>query len=160
MTDGAEGRVGPAARTRTNPERTMDDAEFLERFERGTLDPAAFRHADHVRAAWLMLRSHPGFDGLERYCAGIRGLARAARRPGLYHETITWAYLLLIRERMARMPEGHAWEDFASAQRELFAWNPGVLDTLYRAETLRSDLARRCFVLPDRAAGTPPETRA
>ncbi len=129
----------------------MQDAEFLERFKQGTLAPASFRHADHVRAAWLMLQAHPGFDGLERYCDGIRALARAANRPGLYHETITWAYLLLIRERRARMPESHSWEDFASANPDLFLWNPGVLDRLYRKRTLQSDLARTCFVLPDLA---------
>ena len=129
----------------------MHDAEFLECFEQGTLSPATFRHADHVRAAWLMLQAHPGFDGLERYCAGIRRLASAANKPRLYHETITWAYLLLIRERTARMPAEHTWPEFASSNSDLFAWNPGVLDCLYRKRTLQSDLARRCFVLPDKA---------
>jgi hypothetical protein len=128
----------------------MHDAEFLERFEQGTLSPASFRHADHVRAAWLILDAHPGFDGLERFCEGIRKLASAANKPGLYHETITWAYLLLIRERRARMPAAHTWQQFASANSDLFAWNPGVLDRLYRRRTLQSDLARRCFVLPDK----------
>jgi len=138
----------------------MQDAEFLDRFEQGTLPPASFRHADHVRAAWLMLGAHPGFEGLRRYCEGIQALARAAGRPGLYHETITWAYLLLIRERRARLPEAHGWPDFAAANPDLFGWKPGVLDRLYRKGTLESDLARKCFVLPDLAlerqrGGTP-----
>ena len=128
----------------------MHDAEFLERFLQGTLPPASFRHADHVRAAWLMLQAYPGFDGLERYCAGIKKLASAANKPGLYHETITWAYLLLIRERRVRMPSAHTWQEFAASNSDLFAWNPGVLDRLYRKRTLQSDLARKCFVLPDR----------
>ena len=130
----------------------LPDAEFLERFLRGTHEPASFRHADHVRAAWLTLRAYPGFAGLERYCAGIRLLAAAANKPGLYHETITWAYLFVIRERIARMPEAQTWKAFAAANPDLFAWEPGVLDRLYRSATLQSDIARRCFVMPDRIA--------
>ena len=127
----------------------MVDSGFLDQFEKGTLSPALFRHADHVRAAWLMLRKHSVFAGLERYCGGIRNLALAAKKPGLYHETITWAYLLLTRERMARLPTGHTWEDFAAGNGDLFAWNPGVLDRLYDRQTLDSDFARSCFVFPD-----------
>lgn len=138
----------------------MTDTEFLEQFERGTLDPTAFRHADHVRAAWMTLRAHPGMAGLEHYCAGIRKLAAAARKPGLYHETITWAYLFIIRERIARMPETQTWTEFAATNPDLFAWKPGVLDRLYRSATLQSDLARRCFVMPDRIAPSADEQRA
>lgn len=129
------------------------DAEFLERFLRGTHQPASFHHADHVRAAWLTLRAHPGFEGLKRYCAGIRRLAAAASKPGLYHETITWSYLFLIRERIARAPDVQTWTAFAAANADLFAWKPGVLDRLYRSATLQSDIARQCFVMPDRMAG-------
>ena len=132
----------------------LPDAEFLGRFLRGTHEPGSFHHADHVRAAWLTLGAHPGFAGLERYCAGIRLLAAAANKPGLYHETITWAYLFVIRERIARMPEAQAWPAFAAANPDLFVWKPGMLDRLYRNATLQSDIARRCFVMPDRIAGS------
>jgi len=137
----------------------LPDGDFLERFLAGRLAPESFRHADHVRAAWLTLRAYPGFTGLETFCAGIRRLAAVANRPGLYHETITWAYLFVIRERIARMPEAQTWTAFAAANRDLFAWKPGVLDRLYRNATLHSDLARRCFVMPDRVAESAAEHR-
>ena len=130
----------------------VSDAEFLERFLAGTLAPASFRHADHVRAAWLTLCTYPGFAALERFCSGIHGLAAAVGKPGLYHETITWAYLFVIRERIARAPEAQTWPAFAAANPDLFAWKPGLLERLYRDATLESDLARRCFVMPDRVA--------
>jgi hypothetical protein len=68
----------------------------------------------------------------------------------LYHETITLAYLLLIRERMARAGRDQIWEEFAAHNRDLLIWEGGVLGTLCRQETLDSDLARHTFVLPDR----------
>src|SRR5262249_34307385 len=73
-------------------------------------------------------------------------------KAGLYHETITWAYLLLIRERMERQGEGAnaSFEAFARANPDLMTWKPSVLAAYYRDETLASPLARRTFVMPDR----------
>ena len=80
----------------------------------------------------------------------MRQFARKVGKPGLYHETVTWAYLLLIHERMARGPESEDFEAFAARNQDLLAWRPSILDRYYRPETLQSDLARRVFVLPDR----------
>jgi hypothetical protein len=135
----------------------MEDRELLTGFLHGSLDPASFRHADHVRVAWLVLSRHPGGEAIERVSEGIRRLAHAAKRPGLYHETVTWAYLLLIRERMARMAPGHTWAEFADANADLLRRNPDVLDRYYRKDTLESPLARTCFVLPDKALSPPAE---
>ena len=57
--------------------------------------------------------------------------------------------MLLIRERMARAGCSQTWEEFAERNPDLLIWKGGVLATLYRQETLDSDLARHTFVLPD-----------
>ena len=126
----------------------MDDAAFIAAFEGGTLAPERFRHRDHLRLAWLYLREAPLAGALERFSAGLRRFARAAGKEGLYHETITVAYMALVNERMARDP-GLDWEEFARANADLFD-HPAALRVYYRDETLRSDLARAVFVLPDR----------
>jgi hypothetical protein len=72
---------------------------------------------------------------------------------GLYHETITWAYLLLINERMERGGRQRCWQKFASANADLLTWRPSILQEYYRTETLGSDLARCVFLLPDRLEG-------
>ena len=125
-----------------------DDREFLERFEAGTIEP--FHHRDHVRMAWLYLRWHSVPVALEWIMIGIKNLATSAGRPNLYHETITWAFVLLVNERMERTGRRTTWEEFASANPDLFVWRPSVLDRYYLSETLASELARRVFVLPDR----------
>jgi hypothetical protein len=146
-------------------ERLGDD-ELRSAFEAGTLRGEQFHHADHVRMAWLYLRELPLAEALDRFPAGIRRLAQALDKPGLYHETITWAYVLLIHERMARggvrEGAGESWEDFAARHPDLLTWKPSALDAYYSAETLSSELARRVFLLPDRIAGaaaTPPDRR-
>lgn len=111
-------RGEPNAGTEPEPLDRLDDEAFLARFEAGTLPPAGFKHPEHVRAAWLMLRRYGPAGALERYPAALRLLAAAAGKPGLYHETITWAWLLLIHERMARgtaIADSEAAESGASA---------------------------------------------
>ena len=76
--------------------------------------------------------------------------AEAAGKPGLYHETITWAYVLLVHERRAATG-AEDWPAFAARNPDLLAWKPSVLEArYYREETLWSDRARETFVLPDR----------
>ncbi len=141
----------------------MTDTDFLASFEAGTLDPADFHHRDHVRAAWLCLHGADALPALMRFAGGLRRFAAAAGEPGLYHETVTWAFVLLIRERMARGPADEAFEDFALRSPDLLAWNPSVLARYYREDTLASDLARAVFLLPDRleeSSRTPPSAEA
>ena len=129
---------------------TMEDAEFLRSFEDCTLPSSAFHHRDHVRVAWLYLQGCPPLEALAKFTDGLKRFATANGHPGLYHETITWAYLFLIQERMAA---DETFEAFAARNPDLLAWKPSVLDRYYDRETLGSDRARRVFVMPDRTAG-------
>ena len=131
----------------------MDDKEFVTRFEDCTLPSSDFRHRDHVRLAWLYLREHPPLQALTRFSEGLKRYAAANGHDGLYHETITWAYLLLIRERAARRGSGETFDEFAVRNPDLLTWRPSILESYYREETLASELARRVFVMPD--AGQP-----
>lgn len=128
----------------------MTETEFVHAFEECTLPAGSFHHADHVRLAWLYLRDKPFATALEAFCTGLRRFAADNGKPGLYHETITLAYLLLIRERRAHLAPNHTWEEFAVANGDLLDWKNSILKKYYRDATLASDFARRVFVLPDR----------
>jgi len=122
----------------------MSDAELVERFERG--DVERFHHPDHVRVAYAYLRTMPLLDAIARFSAALRRFATAQGKPQLYHETITWAFLLIIHERLQRAPA--EWEAFIRENGDLLRWKPSVLDAYYSSEVLQSELARRVFVLP------------
>jgi hypothetical protein len=128
----------------------MDDDEFIARFEECTLSPECFHHADHVRMAFLYLRRYPVLEAIGRFSGALLRFATAAGKPGRYHETITWAFLFLIHERIAQLENPPSWAEFAENNRDLLAWEGGVLKKYYRDETLVSDFARRTFVFPDR----------
>ncbi|HEX8152469.1 MAG TPA: hypothetical protein VF698_05055 [Thermoanaerobaculia bacterium] len=130
----------------------MNDREFLEAFEHCTLPGDSFHHSDHIRLGWLYVREHPLPEAIGRFVATLQRFAASKGAAGLYHETITWAFLLLIHERMQRGGDAD-YETFRANNADLYRWKPSVLDEYYLPETLASDLARRVFVLPDRASG-------
>jgi len=128
----------------------MSGDELIAQFEEGTTPPDTFHHAEHVRLAFEYLRRHTALEALGNFSLALQRFAAAQGKADRYHETITWAYLLLIRERLARAGCTETWEEFIAGNSDLLQWKNGVLATLYRPETLASDLARHTFVLPDR----------
>jgi hypothetical protein len=124
------------------------DDEFIQRFEAGTL--GSFRHADHVRLAWLYLRGQPLLEALGRFSVGLQRFATRAGKPERYHQTITWAYLFLIHDRTLDAEAPSKWTDFAASNGDLLRWQPSILGRYYLGTTLASDRARKAFVFPDR----------
>ena len=120
--------------------------ELLEGFESCTLPNGSFHHPDHVHVVWSYLKRMSFPAALERFQQSLKRFAAHHGKPGLYHETITCAYVVLVNQRMQ---DGETWEEFCVQNRDILAWKPSILDSYYRTETLQSDLARRVFVLPD-----------
>lgn len=128
----------------------MTDPAFLAAFRDTSLPPSAFHHRDHVRMAWLYLRECGAAEAPMRFAADLQRFAVAKGVPGLYHATITGAYMAIIAERIAATPTD-AWDAFAEAHPDLLTWKPGVLDRYYTDARLKSPLARTQFLMPDRA---------
>jgi len=124
-----------------------DDALF-EAFVSTALPAEQFRHEQHVRVAWLFVCRHGMPAALGAFSEAIKRFAAAKGAHGLYHETITWAFLLIISERQVRTP-GTIWPAFVGANPDLLAWQPSILERYYSKDLLMSDQARRSFVMPD-----------
>jgi hypothetical protein len=125
----------------------LSDEDLLNQFTDGTLPAASFHHSNHVRVAWLFVLRYGVPRALTEFSVALRRFAEAKGAPNLFHTTITWAYVLLINERQERCPAA-TWDAFAAANADLLTWKPSVLDTMYSADVLWSDLARRTFVMP------------
>jgi hypothetical protein len=125
----------------------MTDEEFLRRLADCSLPPEAFNHRGHVRAAFLVLARTPGFGAaLERMRGLITAYAAHLGKAGLYHETITVAFMALINARRAEAGSVDSWQAFAAANPDLF--DKDVLAGRYDQAVLQSELARRVFILP------------
>jgi hypothetical protein len=128
----------------------MTDDEWIALFEACGIPNTAFHHAEHVRTAFLYLSRYPPLEALERFSTSLMRFAAAHGKADRYNETITWAYLFLIRERIARSGGGKSWPEFAEANRDLLDGNENILGKYYRPETLASHLAKRLFLFPDK----------
>ena len=127
----------------------MEQQELFDRFVDTTLPADEFHHQQHVQVAWLFVQKHGMPAALGEFSAAIKRFADAKGATGLYHETITWGFLLLIAERQARTAAA-TWETFEAANADLLVWKPSILERYYSKELLASDLARRTFLMPDR----------
>ncbi len=153
--------------------------ELIAEFERGRV-PGEFHHADHVRVAFAYVSEFPLLEAMAKFSAALERFAFSKGKPHLYHQTITWAYLLLIYERLARAgpvqcaldrsashhsgsdhsssdqssavrsPSMPSWEEFSERNPDLLVWKGGILERYYSHGVLDSDLARRVFIFPDR----------
>lgn len=119
--------------------------EELSALEAGETDLAAFPHLEHVRLGFEMLRRYPFAEAAMRFGNGLRRLTNKAGKPEIYSETITIAFLALIGERKARS-ESNEWSEFIAANGDLADKN--ILKRWYTGEELKSEVARRTFVLP------------
>ena len=122
---------------------------LLEAFVDTTLPSDQFHHQQHVEVAWRFVRQYGMPAALAEFTVAIKRFADAKGATGLYHETITWAFLLLIAERQAKCGAA-SWDEFAAANPDLLAWKPSILERYYSSEVLKSELARRVFVFPDK----------
>ncbi len=132
----------------------MTCEELIAALEECRLSAAEFDHRAHVQAGFGYLQ-RLGFAGaLAAMAEALRRFAAHHGKHGLYHETITAAFLALIHERMAEdlvemggdFTRKLDWEEFAARHTDLFTRD--LIGRYYSKETLRSGVARKCFVLP------------
>src|SRR3981081_3318882 len=124
------------------------DDEFVAAFEACAL--SEFHHADHVRVAWIYLSRYSLADAISPFSASLQRFAASKGKPDLFHETVTWTYLLLINECMHCDDAPRTWEEFAVKNPQFLDSPKNFLSQYYSEKLLNSPHARRVFVFPDR----------
>lgn len=119
---------------------------FLEKFLAGDIPAVEFRHADHVRAGYELLRAMDFLDAVSAYGRALKIMTARVGKPEKLHHTITIAFLAVIAERMEQAPHGD-FDAFLAANPDLM--DRAILARWYGPEHLKTDAARSRFVLPD-----------
>ena len=120
----------------------------LDAFEALAVEPGEFDHEAHLYVAWRYLQAFDLLASIDRYRSVLRRLTRKFGVADKYHETITWFYLIQVAER-ATGNAASDWLTFKDENADLFARNPDIIRRYYSDARLRSDAARKNFVLPD-----------
>ena len=127
----------------------MDD--LVKDFEQGTLSPNKFHHTEHVKIAWWYLSNYSLLEALTHFVTGLKSFAKSLGKENLYHETVTWAYILLINDRLNKCEEKLSWDEFAKNNEDLLDRKNNPLENYYQTNSLKSDLARKTFLWPDKS---------
>jgi hypothetical protein len=128
-------------------------SDLLRAFEAHEIDNATFRHAEHVKVAFGLLKKYDFIDAAALYAKGIRQLASDAGAPHKFNLTITYAFMSLIAERMIGTACDDA-ERFIEDNPDLM--RKDVLAKWYAPDRLHSDTARGTFLMPMAPEGGSP----
>lgn len=125
----------------------VEEGAFVESFELYQYPNERFKHADHVRLAWIYIRRY-GLDVAEqRIAQSIRAFAGSLGHAEKYHETMTVAWLRLVYAAYCATPEVEDFGEFLSLHRWLA--DKRRLNEFYSERVLESAEARHTFVDPD-----------
>jgi hypothetical protein len=123
------------------------DEDFLRAFEDLSFPADQFRHREHIRVAWLYLKSSDASRAEERMSAGIRRFANHHGATQKYHHTLTLLWMRLVALALVETPEGWTFEEFLAAHPELCDKN--LVAQYYSPELLQTPAAREGWVQPD-----------
>ena len=127
--------------------RAWSDEDFLRAFEDLSFPADQFHHREHIRVAWLYLKSSDATRAAERMTAGIRRFANHQGATQKYHHTLTLAWMRLVAAALVETPEGQTFQQFLGEHAELAAKD--LLKKYYSSELLQTIAAREGWVEPD-----------
>ena len=125
----------------------LAEDEFVAVVEGCRYTNAEFRHADHIRLAWIYVRRYGARQAEERIAATIRRFAISQGHETKYHETQTRAWLRLVATARHLTPTVTAFDDFLTQHGWLL--DRSALSAFYSSAHLSSEAARRGWADPD-----------
>jgi hypothetical protein len=136
----------PESKIHSN-DSAWSDEDFLRAFEDLSFPADHFHHREHIRVAWLYLKSSDATRAAEKMSERIRRFANHQGATQKYHHTLTLAWMRLVAAALVETPEGYTFEQFISAHLQLK--DTKLLDKYYSKERLQSAAAREGWVEPD-----------
>jgi hypothetical protein len=127
-----------------------DDEEIIDlvrRFESCEINPADFRHYQHLTVALWYLTEFPYDIAAEKIRGGIKKLAAAYGKMG-YHETITLFWLMVVRDFAVRSSVAESICDVAN-RLAASCTDKDLIKEYYSADLLATVHAKERWVEPD-----------
>jgi len=121
--------------------------DLVRRFESCEINPADFRHYQHLTVALWYIKEFPYDIASDKLRAGIRKLAAAYGKTG-YHETITLFWLMVVREFVSK---ASTTESICKLANRLMTSCTGkdLVNEYYSKELIASPEAKHRWVEPD-----------
>lgn len=121
--------------------------ELVRAFETCEINPAEFKHYQHLAVALWYLKHLPYEEASEKMRGGIKRLAETYGKNG-YHETITVFWLQMVRRFLAGAPSRATVVELANRVASEYG-KKNVIADYYSEETIASVKAKNEWVEPD-----------
>lgn len=127
----------------------LDDEGFFQAFHAGRISKDAFGHREHIRLAFIYLVRYPDLaEAALRFRRVFRRFVEAQGVASIYNETLTWAYLVLVNQRMHSAHFQDSLE-FLARNQDLASHRRGLINRYYNLDDVtESPVAKAVFVLP------------
>jgi hypothetical protein len=129
----------------------MSDEAFLRQFEDCTFPVEQFHHREHIKVAYLYLRTHSLDGAVTKVREGIKRYNACHKVPEAidrgYHETITLAWIRLVHFTMCEYGVVESADAFFEQHPELSQTK--TLRLFYSRDQIMSAEAKAAFVPPD-----------
>ena len=128
-------------------ENDKEITDLVRRFESCEINPADFRHYQHLTVALWYVKQFPYDIASDKIRTGIQKLAAAYGKTG-YHETITVFWLMVVRDFVAKTSGDVSMCDLAN---RLIASCTGknLVNEYYSEDLLATVEAKHGWVEPD-----------
>lgn len=80
----------------------LDDSEFMESFENGSLAPNIFSHEAHLRIGWLYIKNYGEQQAVKKACDGIKQFDELHGTGDKFHVTLTVASIKVLHHFMKK----------------------------------------------------------
>jgi hypothetical protein len=124
-----------------------DDAELAAILPGITRPSGQFRHRQHIKLAFVVVRRYGMPEATTRICDWIQRIARYERAPQKYHHTVSRAWVEIVAHHVGADPDCADFDTFAARHPALL--DKRLLSRHYRSSTLAGAAARRGWVAPD-----------
>ena len=123
-------------------------SELVRAFETCEINPAEFKHYQHLAVALWYTRHFPHDEAGQKMREGIKRLAAAYGKMG-YHETITLFWLNVVDSFLARADSDATVAELANRVASEYGSRKNLISEYYSEETLNSARAKTVWVEPD-----------
>ena len=121
---------------------------LLAAIEAGGAGVLRFGHREHLQITFALLHETADLAAAARLRIALRRFAANRGAPERYHETLTWAWLVVVDERRRQVPEA-TFDELVARFPELLDAEHGALAAHYDVPAItRCARARSGFVLP------------
>ncbi|MFC4220366.1 hypothetical protein [Flagellimonas marina] len=127
----------------------FSDSEFVEAFERGSLEPKLFNHEAHLRLAWIYIQNHGEQIAIEKSCSSIKHFDAIHGKGDKFHTTITVAAVKVVHH-FIKKSKSNTFADFIEEFPNLKTAFKEILNQHYELNIFSSDGARSAYIAPDK----------